>query len=268
MDHLRNHFWLWGQTPGSHHATGVYKLPGVNTMNSAEGCRFFGIPNCCRVAMSKGPFPPFDEEADALDGLEKVVWSVIGAGGVARNEDNCGDLDEVLRIAALHPNVIGAVMDDFFHNPRRLVIFTPEKLRGIRERLHKELERKLEFWTVYYDREMHLDVAPLLAEFDVITFWTWYGENLDSLGENLSRIQSAHPGKRLMAGCYMWDYGNARPLGKERMLHQLEVCREWMLAGKLDGVILCSNCIADIGLEEVELARQWLADHGDEALSV
>ena len=262
MDHLRNHFWLWGQTPGSHHATGVYKLPGVNTMNSAEGCRFFGIPNCCRVAMSKGPFPPFDEEADALDGLEKVVWSVIGAGGVARNEDNCGDLDEVLRIAALHPNVIGAVMDDFFHNPRRLVIFTPEKLRGIRERLHKELERKLEFWTVYYDREMHLDVAPLLAEFDVITFWTWKSEDLPKARENFERLIAMTPGKRHLNGCYMYDYGNNRPMGLSDMKKQAALYEELLLSGRSDGLVLCSNCCADVGLETVPWTRDWLRELG------
>ena len=46
MTKLIDHVWLWGQTPGSHHATAGYHLPGVNKMTPLEGCDFFGIRNC------------------------------------------------------------------------------------------------------------------------------------------------------------------------------------------------------------------------------
>ena len=50
MTRLRDRLWLWGQSPGSHHreSNNRYQLPGVNLMAQAEGCDFFGIPNCCR----------------------------------------------------------------------------------------------------------------------------------------------------------------------------------------------------------------------------
>ena len=34
--------------------------------------------------------------------------------------------------------------------------------------------------------------------------------------------------------------------------------------GEIKGVILCSNCIADIGLDTVEYTRTWLQAHGEE----
>ena len=85
---IRDRFWLWGQNAGSHHfhpdpskAHGnVYDLPGKNFMESAEGGEFFGIPNCCRVVMSSGPVPPFDEESEKLKGFRQLVWSAVGAG--------------------------------------------------------------------------------------------------------------------------------------------------------------------------------------------
>ena len=70
MARLIDNVWLWGQTPNSHHACAAYNLPGVNRMTPGEGCDFFGIRNCCRVAMSKGPFPPFDAETAALKDME------------------------------------------------------------------------------------------------------------------------------------------------------------------------------------------------------
>lgn len=266
MSKLREHVWLWGQDPGAHHDGGGYKLPGENRMGPVEGCDFFGIKNCCRVAMRIGPFPPFDGESEKLVGLDNVIWSIVGSGSITRNEENLGDFDEVIRQAKKHTNIKGGVMDDFLVTERRRSIFHPAKLREMKQRLCNEVGRNMEFWTVYYEREMHLDAKPFLDEFDVITFWTWYGENLDNIENNLEAMFKLVPGKRYLSGCYMWDYGNAKPLGLKRMEHQLETYRKYMHEGKLDGFILCSNCIADIGLEEVEFTRQWLVEHGDEEI--
>ena len=266
MSCLRDHVWLWGQTPGSHHTSGVYKLPGVNRMTPVEGCRFFGIENCCRVAMADGPFPPFDSESRDLQDIKNVVWSIMGSGSVHRNEENGADFDEVVRQAKMFPNVIGGVMDDFLLSESRRAIFTPDVLRDMKARFSTEAGRPMEFWTVYYEREMDIDVKDYLEVFDVITFWTWYGKNLAALEDNLEATFRLVPGKRYIAGCYMWDYGDAGPLGVEVMEKQLETYRKYMHAGKLDGFILCSNCIADIGLEEVDFTRRWLEKYGDEEI--
>ena len=52
MKLLKDCFYLWGQTPMSHHAGNNYKLPGINRMDTAEGCDFFGIDRTFRVAMA------------------------------------------------------------------------------------------------------------------------------------------------------------------------------------------------------------------------
>ena len=264
MTKLRDKIWLWGQTPGSHHASAGYNLPGTNRMTPIEGCEFFNISKCCRVAMRLGPTPPFDDESEALKGLKQVVWSAIGAGGVHRNEEQYGDLEEVIRQAKIYPNIVGAIMDDFLLSESRRNNFVPEKLELMKSILRQEAGRPLEFWTVYYERELHLSVQEYLDVFDVITFWTWRGENLLALRKNLDSVLEANPGKRLLAGCYMWDYGDGKPLTPELMRLQLDTYREYMHAGKLDGFIICSNCIADVGIEEVEQTRAWLNKHGDE----
>ena len=45
------------------------------------------------------------------------------------------------------------------------------------------------------------------------------------------------------------------------MKMQLEKYLEWYNEGKIKGVILCSNCIADIGLDTVDYTREWLLKH-------
>ena len=266
MAKIIDNIWLWGQDPGSHHIPPRYNLPGENKMTAIEGCDFFGIKNCCRVAMEKGPFPPFDNESIPLDKLNRVIWSVVGSGGIRRNEEEFGDLNEVIRQAQNHPNVVGGIMDDFLVTPRRREIFTPDVLRKIKAILRNDAGRPLEYWTVYYDRELDLDVQEYLDVFDVITYWTWYGENLWNLEKTLEKIFAANPGKRFYCGCYMWDYGNAKPLTPELMQHQLDVYYKYMKSGKLEGIIICSNCISDIGLPTVKQMQDFIKLHGNEEI--
>lgn len=266
MKTLRDNLWLWGQTPNSHHAGNTYRLPGENKMNAAEGCAFFGIPNCCRVAMGAGPFPPFDEESRQIAHLRQVVWSVIGAGSVSRNEDQDGDLEEVIRQAKLFPNITGAILDDFLCE-RRIALYPPERIVNLRRRLNEEVGRHMDLWVVWYDREIDAPVQRYLDICDVITYWTWYGCNLSSLEKYLDRMIAATPGKRRLAGCYMWNYGEKCPLTAEQMQHQLDVYLKYLRSGELEGMILCSNCIADIGLPTVEQTRRWIDRYGDEIIS-
>ncbi len=265
---LRDTLWIWGQDPGTHHQTGnnVWRLPGVNRLTPEEGCRALGIPNCCRVVMGGVPVPPFDREAEKLDGLRRVVWSLIGDGGSSRNNDDT-DLEEVLRIAALHPNVTGGIMDDFM-NPVRMKIFTPERLAGFRERLHTALPgRPLDLWTVLYTHELTGAAVPYLAQVDRVSLWTWHGRDLEQLPENMRRLRAlVGPDKSVLCGCYLWDYGDSRPLTADRMRFQLETCLAWLRTRQIDGVIFCSNCIADLGLETAEMTRAWIEAHGDEEI--
>lgn len=246
-------FWLWGQSPGSHHITA--KLPGVNRMTPIECCREFGIPNCYRVVMSGFPNKPYDPEAEALAECRQVVWSITGSLDTKRNDDGIGDLYETLRLAEKFPNFTGGVLDDFF-NRSRIGFFPPEKLAFMREKLH---EKNLKLHVVVYDHELDWGIEKHLAECDVITFWTWNGnKNLRSQEENFTKLQKMAPGKKFSAGFYMWDYRNSTTLGLDLMEFQCGNYLKWYKDGRIDGLILCSNCIADIGLEASPWTKEWM----------
>lgn len=259
----RNNLWIWGQHPGCHHACD-YNLPGENLMDSAEGAKYLGVPNCCRVVMLDKPAPPFDEEAEKLKDLKQVVWSAVGAGGVKRNSDDKSDLDEVIRQAGIHGNVTGAVLDDFFpsienfeSNGKR-ARHTLESIRMMSERLHNFPGRRLDLWLVWYSYQLDYDVADYVNLCDVVTLWTWKGSDIAALDANITQFVAKTPGKRRLAGCYMWNYGEKKPLTLEEMRYQLDRYEHWIDQGVLEGIVFCSNCIADIGLDTVELTREWI----------
>ena len=134
----------------------------------------------------------------------------------------------------------------------------------MRDKLHSFPLRKLDLWMVWYTYQLDYDVAAYLELCDVVTLWTWKGADLAFLEGNLDKFVERTPGKRRLAGCYMWNYGEQKPLSDKEMQGQLDYYYRCIKKGDIEGIVLCSNCIADIGLEAVKLTKQWLKDIGDE----
>jgi hypothetical protein len=275
---IKDHLWLWGQNAGSHHKgspEGGYRLPGKNLLGPREGADYFGIERMLRVSMSSGPFPPFDEEAEKIKDLKEVVWSAIGAGGANQYSVNDhSDIDEVLRMAGLYKNVSGAVLDDFFYGKeisgRNIGRHSIESIRSMRDKLHNFSKRRLDLWMVWYDYQLDFaGVDEYLSLVDVITFWTWEGKNLSNMDENIRKCLEKTPGKRHLAGCYLWNYGERKPLTTDQMKYQLDHYYNWLRKGYIDGIIFCSNAtVPDVGLDTAEYTRKWISDKGREKIKI
>ena len=261
MSTLKDRLWLWGQSPDAHYEhNNTYNLPGHSRMSAVEGCYYFDIHNICRVRMMGHPQPPYDQESIAMRPCRQVVWSLLGAGGEPVTE--WGDAEEVIRQAKMFPNITGGVFDDFFLK-KRLETYTPDRLHTLGERLDREAGRHLDMWVVCYEHNLDdvPNIAEYLNEFDVISFWTWRGSELCRAERNIERVRALAPTKRIMAGMYMWNYGERRPLTDEEMSGQAATYLRLIEEGKLDGIILCSNCIGDLGIDAVEWTRNWIAEH-------
>jgi hypothetical protein len=268
---IKDRLWLWGQNAGSHHGTtNPYNLPGMNLMEAREGCDFFGIERCLRVAMATGPFPPFDKEAEKIKDLKEVVWSAIGSGEVISHDNDHSDLDEVLRMAEIYPNITGAVLDDFFLpeeiSGKSSGRHSVESILNMSGRLHSFSKRRLDLWMVWYTYQLDFNVGDYIKLSDVMTLWTWKGSDLPQLDANIQKLVEKTKGKRRFAGCYMWNYGESKPLTMEQMKYQLDRYYDWLKKGDIEGIIFCSNCIADIGLDTVEYTRKWIAEVSNEKI--
>ncbi len=261
----RDQWWLWGQDAGSHHAlvNGPGKpvpprLPGVNKMGPVEGAKFLGIPNMCRIGMYGKPEPPFDNEMELLKDFPKVAFSIIGDNASLRNDNGGDDVDEVIKLKPQYPNLVAGVMDDFFSEKRKSV-YTPEVLKGFADRLHAA---DLDLWCVIYEFQLLEENIPWLHTCDVVTSWNWRGYNLVNLEEDFEKLRAMmRPGQKLYHGCYLFSYGDGRQYTDEEMLFQLNLYKKWIEEGKMDGIILCSNCVADCGLSSVDVLLDWMKEN-------
>ncbi len=265
MNTLRDRMWLWGHVAGSHD-TG-WNLSATSRITPVEAADYLGIRNLIMVCYQGLPKPPFDQHALAQSTLDRVVWSIVGDSGSKRNDEET-DLDEVLRIARKYPNIVGAMMDDFFHAEQgesggEVGRYDSAALRGFQKRLHEEV-RCLDLWVVLYKHELHLEVARHLEFCDVVTFWTWNAPELGDLETNFARFENKVGDARKVLGLYMWDYGLKKPMPVDLMEKQCELARTWVKSGRIEGMIFLSNCVCDLELEAVEWTKQWIAEVADE----
>ncbi len=237
-------------------------------MTPAEAAFYMGVPNAIMVVYGGRPEPPFDRLAISFRPLKKVVWSIVGDSSSTRN-DKQTDLDAVISLAAKFPNIRGGIMDDFFHAPDAggaVSRYGADDIGRFRSKLH-DAGHKLDLWVVLYKHDLDLPVQPYIANCDVVTFWTWNAADLRDLDANFHRMESVAGSKRVMLGCYMWDFGTSKPMPLELMKLQCEKGLAWLKEGRIDGMIFLSSVICDLDIETVEWTRKWVAEVGDQPLN-
>ncbi len=253
-----------------------------SVMTPLEACVFMGAPNLLMVNQYPGednlarfgeegrynPFePPYEQYAYSLKALKRVVWSIVGASGVTREEER----QQVLQLARKTPNIVGLFMDDFFTDERsgQLASLTLDQVREIQKQL-KQANKKLDLYVTLYTRQLHPAIRQYLGLIDVVTLWTWETSELANLETNLVKLEKLAPKSRKLLGCYTAEYDPGRtPWWKAMpvplMRRQCETGLKWLRQGRIDGIIIYGTAM-DLGWDSVDWAREWIQRIADEKL--
>lgn len=265
--------------------------PGGSRMTPAEGAFWLGVPNLLFINSNNIPPLPatepgrkkttFEQYAISFQPLDRVVWSVVGAGGKGGMEE----LGAVLPLAKQFPNICGVFLDDFVRtdkNPDGSKTYRPamtrDELRQAREQI-QTAGRPLEVWVTLYTHEINSQRKPskvpykpcdpplagFLDQFDVLTLWTWNSDELDELEENLAALEKIAPQKaRIALGLYLWDFHNKKPVPVDLMKRQCDLGLKWLKEGRISDMIFLANTVLDIGMPSAEFSREWIKKHGNE----
>ena len=263
---VRDKLWIWAHDAGSHN--GWANLSGTSRMTPAEAALYMGVHNVIMVILAGKPAPPFHQFALALDPFRRIIWSIGGDRLSYRN-----DLREVTALCAKHPNIRGAIIDDFFHNPKdpnlpaehagSAALYNPEDLIRFRTSLRSQAPEST-LWVVLYQHDLSRPVQSYLQKVDGVTFWTWEPSKLRRLPESIRQVESLAPGKPILLGCYMWDYHTGRPMPRKLMELQCRQGLGWLREGRVQGLVFLASCICDLEIEAVEWCRDWIAEVGNE----
>lgn len=245
---MKEKIWLWAHKEGMQNNR--WGLPKESKISPYDACNYLGIENIIFVREFGKPEPEeYEKYAESFKELKKVVWSIVGAG--CSYEE--GEIERIINLKKKYKNIVGAIMDDFFVKEKPP--FTPEEIREIKYILNKN---GMELWTVLYQHQLHLPVERYLEEFDIITYWTWYGDKLINLENDFEKFLKKAGNKKKMLGCYMWDYGNEKKLPLNLMEKQCKTGENWIKEGIIEGMIFLASCICDLKLETVEWVKEWI----------
>jgi len=253
MDRLRDRLWIWG-----HPTNSLYKAFGLNepsSMSPMEGMGYLGARNLFYVPMRR---PTHYAQCNrAMEPAREVGWSV----------ETPDMVDTVIEQAHQFPNIRRAVFDDFFsdenasNNSRH---YPPEKLADLRHALHTKAPHPLEMWMVLYTHQFDRDIARFIDEFDGVSMWIWNESDVVRFEQHCATFFDLTPKQKRLIGCYLYDFGGEKQASAKRVRDQLDRNREFILQGDIEGVILHTNAVADLGYEAVEAAKSWVLEHGDE----
>ena len=115
-DRIRDRLWIWGHPAGVYNESYLAPLGKKSTIEPVAAADMMGIRNMIFVRYQDEPRPPFEKYYEPFKKLDRVYWSLVGAGG-ATSED---ERRHVIRLAERNENIAGFILDDFFHARPRI----------------------------------------------------------------------------------------------------------------------------------------------------
>jgi hypothetical protein len=274
---VRERLWVWGHPAGVYNDSYLRPLGRKSTIGPVEAAEWLGLRNMIFVRYG-GPPAPFDGYYTPFRRLDRVYWSLVAAGGAT----SLAERDAAFSLAEKNENLVGFILDDFFHEPSRgnadltpppggesaapfRASLTPGELHALGQRQVRG--RRLPIMAVVYTGQVKPQAKAHLAEVDQVCLWTWRPADLANLEANFAALKKLAPGKPIFLGCYMYDFDASKPLAVDLMRRQVEIGHGWLKAGRIAGMIFLATPNCDVGLEAVEWTREWIRANGDQALT-
>lgn len=205
---------------------------------SIKAKEYFGADNVMYVY---GPIN--DEMLTIHQGCRKVICHLgrnCRTEGAAMRSD--AEEAEILgRMSLKYPNIVGGVVDDMIGNYG--TNYSRREYQAIYDGLHKH-NPDLELYGVVYSRE--LDRVSVIQELsgciDHVILWFWKKTALTELDLAVEKCRSLFPGKPIMLGIFMFDYGQScLPNTPETMRYHLEKARRLLAAGKIQDMVILGD---------------------------
>lgn len=257
---LREKVWLWGLDPGADHFGGENGLAGSNRMTPMEGAYYFGTRNLLRVSRFGFPKPPLDNEAEKLSVLDRTVWSIDPA--------DPDSVDELIRIARYYPNIRGALILADGEHRGMLHTRDVQLYREARARIKEKLGEDFQIWLQISASKIVVESQlPYLETADVLNIWLSTPQESMHLDTYLGQLtQMGLENKKTVWGLYFWNFARKQIFPPAMVDVFLNKYREWLQAGRIEGIALYSNTLADTKLGAAFAARDWMAAHGDDEI--
>jgi len=226
----RDNVWIWGgPTP--------YWGGSMEADTSVKGARYFGLDNVVYV---------YGAVNDATLALHKSCKKLlcqltqINRTPDAQRESNEENAEQLSRLSLKHPNIRGGIIDDLLGNYGYSI--SRNEVKKVYEALKKH-NPALRLYAVVYVHEMDLPSIRILAPYiDCVNLWVWRKDDLPELDLHVEKCRAAFPGKEIMLGAFMHDYGASDLCQPPELLRfQMNRAARYLAAGKIHDLVILGD---------------------------
>ena len=244
--------WVWA-TP-DRAKPGPHTLDTFAQASAAQRAELLGAPN---IILAGSGLPQDLQQADRLTAevakYPRLVWEIAPDGGEMKPPFAYDQtVARLARLARKYPQIEGVLVDDM----TSVGIdkgFKPEHLRRLRRQLAEQCP-KAKLWGVLYSMNFGREnLKQYIDELDVINLWVWHAEQLADLEKHVAHCEATFPGKPIVLGLYLRDYGGNKPMPQSAMERQCETARRLAHAGRIRGIVLLT-------IDDDPPIARWTAD--------
>jgi len=224
--------WMWG---GPTPEWGGSLQPDT----LVKTAKWYNIPNGIYV------YGATSEEMIALhEPLKKLLCMVTttcrAPGQQPESDAECAE--KLSRLSLKYPNITGGMMDDMTSGKKNIPPEKIEQVATVSAALKKHNPALKLYGTVYHNELETKDFSVLLPHLDGIALWFWCQEMLLDLERYAELACRQFPGKDILLGVFLHDYGTADAgTLPELLIHQLKGAQALLAAGKIGGVIILGD---------------------------
>lgn len=226
----------------------------LNPDTLVEGTDFFGAENVFYLHGGNS-----DEMLQRYRKYQKVVCQVDQTRLHVNPDTPLGnDYEQASELSGKsqrYTNIQGAVIDDMTASKMK-----PEVLAGIRQRLKAE-NPALRLYAVVYTNELYESnlIPEYLPSVDVVNLWCWRKDDIVQLDQHIEQCQKVFPGRPIVLGLFMFDYGlSASPTPEFLLQFQLDRAKYYLANEQLEGIVILGDREIVKCPDNAQFLKNWL----------
>lgn len=232
----KNNLWIWGYVLRESVPSKMEFVAHPTQCSLETAAAFVGADNVV--------FLDSTSDRERLNDL--YFQHVAGFGNVLCGLQHGYEVETARKVSEFsmtHPNIAGAVIDDFLDEVGPSKDMTVFQLKEIHEAL-KSVNPSLKLFVVRYSRQNFDELIPYLPYLDGISFWVWVSTEHYwhyQYHQDLVTLRRKY-GKTVLQGLFIHDYGDSgRAQTMELLKLQVPRMGRELKTDWIDGIVLLQN---------------------------
>ena len=263
---IRDIMWVWGTQSGVVTDPPEGSMAKFHESTTTQKMKLLGVPN---VTACGSGLPAKDETAWALtkewQTAGRLVWEISTDGGHHKPPFSYAKTAARIRkLARDYPKVEAVLLDDMTSMSVKAG-FKAEHVQALVKALAAE-KQDIKTWGVVYTmnmRQKEKGVHEIVKALDVINMWVWHARDIPKIEPDLAYLEEHFPGKPIILGLYLHDYGGGREMPMDLLKQQYETALKLAHEKRIIGMIFLT---INNDVPALEWTADWIQKVGNQKI--